>query len=96
MILKEGDKVRKTENGIVYEVKKIHEKGFVILSSDDGSHTALMSMNGLDLYFRLVKAPPGKREVPCEERIPKFLNEHASIFSLSFATFLLFTKILLA
>ena len=58
MILREGDKVRKTENGIVYEVKKIHEKGFVILSSDDGSHTALMSMSGLDLYFRLVKGSP--------------------------------------
>ncbi len=51
MILREGDKVRNTENGIVYEVKKIHEKGFVIFSSEDGSRAALMSMKGLDLYF---------------------------------------------
>jgi len=51
MILREGDKVRKTENGIVYEVKKVHEKGLVILSSEDGSRTALMHMKDVDLYF---------------------------------------------
>jgi hypothetical protein len=51
MILREGDKIRKRESGIVYEVKKIHQKGFVIVSSEDGSSTALMSMQGLDLYF---------------------------------------------
>ena len=51
MILKEGDKVRKTENNIVYQVKKIDQKGFVILSSEDGSSTALMSVEDLGLYF---------------------------------------------
>ena len=58
MILREGDKVRKTENGIVYEVKKINEKGLVILSSEDGSRTALMNMKVMDLYFTLVGACP--------------------------------------
>jgi hypothetical protein len=56
MILKEGEKVKKTESGIVYEVKKIHDKGFVILSSEDGSRTALMNMRDLELYFTLIKA----------------------------------------
>lgn len=56
MILKEGDKVRKTENGIVYEVKKIRDKGLVILSSEDGSRTALMNMKDVGLYFTLVGA----------------------------------------
>ena len=56
MILREGDKLRKTGNGIIYEVKKIHDKGFVILSSEDGSRTALMNMNDVDLYFTLVGA----------------------------------------
>ena len=51
MILREGDKVKKTESGIVYEVKKVHNKGLVILSSEDGSRTALMHMKDLDLYF---------------------------------------------
>jgi hypothetical protein len=51
MILREGDKVKKTESGIIYEVKKIHEKGFVILSSEDGSRTALMNMKDVDLHF---------------------------------------------
>ena len=54
MMLREGDKVKKTESGIIYEVKKIHNKGFVILSSEDGSRTALMNMKDLDLYFTLV------------------------------------------
>jgi preprotein translocase subunit YajC len=54
MILKEGDKVKKTESGIVYEVKKVHDKGFVILSSEDGSRTALMNMKDVDLYFSLI------------------------------------------
>jgi len=54
MILREGEKVKKTENGIIYEVKKIHDKGFVILSSEDGSRTALMNMKDLELYFTLV------------------------------------------
>ena len=53
MILREGEKVKKTENGIIYEVKKIHDKGFVILSSEDGSRTALMNMKDLELYFTL-------------------------------------------
>ena len=56
MILREGDKVKKTESGIVYEVKKIHDKGFVILSSEDGSRTALMNMKDVGLYFTLVGA----------------------------------------
>lgn len=56
MILREGDKVMNMENGIVYEVKKIHDKGFVILSSEDGSRTALMNMKDVDLYFTLVGA----------------------------------------
>jgi preprotein translocase subunit YajC len=51
MILREGDKVKRTESGIVYEVKKIHDKGFIILSSEDGSRTALMNMKDVDLYF---------------------------------------------
>ena len=54
MILREGDKVKKTESGIVYEVKKIHDKGIVILSSEDGLRTALMHMKDLDLYFSSV------------------------------------------
>ncbi|MGA2517922.1 MAG: hypothetical protein ABSG44_15400 [Thermodesulfobacteriota bacterium] len=54
MILREGEKVKKTENGIIYEVKKIHDKGFVILSSEDGSRTALMNMKDLELHFTLV------------------------------------------
>jgi len=56
MVLKEGEKVKKTESGIIYEVKKIHDKGFVILSSEDGSRTALMNMRDLELYFTLIKA----------------------------------------
>ena len=56
MILREGDKVTNTENGVVYEVKKIHEKGFVILSSEDGSRTALMNSKEADLHFILVGA----------------------------------------
>ena len=51
MLLREGDKVKKTESGIVYEVKKVHDKGFVILSSEDGSTTALMNMKDVDLHF---------------------------------------------
>jgi len=51
MILREGDKVRKTDNGIIYEVRKIHDRGFVILSSEDGLRTALMNVKDLDLYF---------------------------------------------
>jgi hypothetical protein len=56
MILKEGDKVKKREGGTIYEVKKIHDKGFVILSSEDGSSTALMNLKELDLNFTLVGA----------------------------------------
>jgi hypothetical protein len=56
MILREGDQVKKTEDGAVYEVKKIHDKGFVILSSEDGSRTALMNLKDVDLYFTLVDA----------------------------------------
>ena len=56
MILKEGEKVKKTESGIIYEVKKIHDKGFVILTSEDGSRTALMNMKDLELYFTLAGA----------------------------------------
>ncbi len=56
MILKEGDKVRKAESGVVYEVKKIHEKGFVILSSEDRSRTVMMNLQELGLYFTLVGA----------------------------------------
>ncbi len=60
MILREGDKVRKTENGIVYEVKKVDDKGLVILSSEDGSRTALMNMRDVDLYFTLVGPRPAE------------------------------------
>jgi preprotein translocase subunit YajC len=56
MILREGDKVKKTESGIVYEVKKIHDERFVILSSEDGSRTALINLKDVDLYFTLVGA----------------------------------------
>jgi len=62
MILREGEKVKKTENGIIYEVKKIHDKGFVILSSEDGSRTALMNVKDLELYFTLVGASLAKGE----------------------------------
>jgi hypothetical protein len=62
MILREGDKVKKTESGTVYEVKKIHDKGFVILSSEDGSGAILMSMTGMDLNFSLVGASPAESE----------------------------------
>jgi hypothetical protein len=55
MILKEGDKVRKTENDVVYRVKKIDQKGFVILSSEDGSSTTLMNVEDLGLYFTPVR-----------------------------------------
>jgi preprotein translocase subunit YajC len=51
MILREGDKVKKTESGIIYEVKEIHDKGFVILSSEDGSRTTMMNMKDVDLHF---------------------------------------------
>lgn len=60
MILREGDRVKKTESGIVYEVKKIHDKGFVILSSEDGSRTALMNVKDLDVYFTLVGSRLGE------------------------------------
>jgi hypothetical protein len=52
--LREGDKLRKTESGIIYEVRKIHDKGFVILSSEDGSRSVLMDMKAIGLYFTLV------------------------------------------
>ena len=58
MILREGDKVKKRENGIVYAVEKIRGEGFVILRSEDGSSTALMSMAHLDLHFALVSSSP--------------------------------------
>jgi hypothetical protein len=64
MILREGDKVRKTENGIVYEVKKIHDKGFVILRSEDGSRTALMDMKAIGLYFTLVSTNLAEAPIP--------------------------------
>ena len=51
MILREGDKVKKTKSGIIYEVKKIQENGFVILSSEDGLTAALMNVKNVDLYF---------------------------------------------
>jgi hypothetical protein len=56
MVLKEGDRVKKKETGIVYEVKKILEKGIVILGSEDGSSAALMNMKALDVYFVLIHA----------------------------------------
>lgn len=56
MILREGDKVKKRESGTVYEVKKIDGKGYVILSSEDGSRTAMMNLKELDLYFMAVDA----------------------------------------
>jgi hypothetical protein len=60
MILREGDKVKKTESGIIYEVKKIHQNGFVILSSEDGLTTALMNVKNIDLYFSSM-SPDAKR-----------------------------------
>jgi hypothetical protein len=60
MILREGDKIMNTENGIVYEVKRIHEKGFVILSAEDGSRTALMNSKDVDLHFTRVGACLGE------------------------------------
>jgi len=56
MILREGDRVKKRDSGIIYEVKKVHDQGFVILSSEDGSKTALMNLKELDLNFALVGA----------------------------------------
>ena len=56
MILKEGDKIRKIENGIVYEVKEIHEKGFVILRSEDGLRNTLISLRELDQYVEPASA----------------------------------------
>jgi hypothetical protein len=54
--LERRGQIKKTESGTVYEVKKIHDKGFVILSSEDGSRTALMNMKDVDLYFTLIGA----------------------------------------
>ena len=62
MILREGEKVKKTESGVIYKVKKIHDKGFVVLSSEDGSRTALMNVKDLELYFTLVGASLAKGE----------------------------------
>ena len=56
MILREGDKLRKTDNGLVYGVEKVNDKGFVILSSEDGSRNAFINMKDVDLYFTLVGA----------------------------------------
>jgi hypothetical protein len=58
VILREGDKIIKKESGIVNQVKKIHGKKFVIVSSEDGSRSALMSMKGLDSYFTPFCAHP--------------------------------------
>jgi hypothetical protein len=58
MVLKEGDRVKKKETGMLYEVRKVDYKGFIILSSEDGSRTALMNMENLDLNFALVCASP--------------------------------------
>jgi hypothetical protein len=55
MILREGDKIRKIENGIVYEVKKIQDKGFVILKSEDGSTSIMTIMKDIGLYFTSLK-----------------------------------------
>jgi hypothetical protein len=54
MILREGDKLKKKEDGTIYEVKKIHNKGFVILRSEDSSKSALMNIKELDSHFTLV------------------------------------------
>jgi hypothetical protein len=64
MIIREGDKIMNTENGVVYEVKKIHEKGFVILSSEDGSRTALMNSKDVDLHFSLISRSVEAVEAP--------------------------------
>jgi hypothetical protein len=56
MILREGDKVKKKETGMLYEVKKVNYKGFIVLSSVDGSRTALMDLEHLDSSFLLVSA----------------------------------------
>ena len=50
MVLREGDKVKKTKSGIIYEVKKIHDK-CVILMSEDGLRIAWINVRDLDLYF---------------------------------------------
>jgi hypothetical protein len=60
MILREGEKVKKTESGVIYEVKKIHDKGSVILRSEDGLMSVLMNMKDVDLYFKPVGASLAK------------------------------------
>jgi hypothetical protein len=64
MVLKEGDRVKKKETGMLYKVKKVDHKGFIILSSEDGSRTALMNKEHLDLYFAPVSACPAGEEIP--------------------------------
>jgi hypothetical protein len=64
MIIREGDKIMNTENGVVYEVNQIHEKGFVILSSEDGSRTALINSKDLDLHFSLISRCIAAVEAP--------------------------------
>jgi hypothetical protein len=58
MLLQEGDKVKKKQDGTVYDVRKVHDKGFVILSSEDRSRTAMVNVKDLDLYFTLVGGNP--------------------------------------
>ncbi|HUL36564.1 MAG TPA: hypothetical protein VLW47_02685 [Thermodesulfobacteriota bacterium] len=62
MILREGEKLKKKESGIVYVVRKVDDKGFVILSSEDGSRSALMHVKDVDQYFSLIPVP-ASREV---------------------------------
>jgi hypothetical protein len=64
MNMREGDKIMNMENGIVYEVKRSHEKGFVILSSEDGSRTALINSKEVDLHFSLISPHGAAVEAP--------------------------------
>jgi hypothetical protein len=56
MILKEGDKVKKKEDGTVFNVRKVHDKGFVILSSEDGARAILMNLKDMDLHFSMISS----------------------------------------
>jgi hypothetical protein len=56
MILKEGDKVKRKENEVVYKVKKILGDESVILSEENGPKTAWVGTKELDLSFVRVPA----------------------------------------
>jgi len=55
MVLREGEKLKKKESGTVYVVRKVDDRGFVILSSEDGTKSALMHVKDVELYFSLIE-----------------------------------------